>query len=344
MKRRDCAPLSQPQEKRRTGSGNSIGSPLPVPITTLTGVPSSNNYWSVYYGTLEKIDSNKHRVVIREESMARVVYSNGFFGDIVVAGKVEDKARPVLEDWRPGLAQESEKVMIEDKKTETVSSWSQVKAKLSDCEEKLELHLELCEAWFLSYCLGCLVITCAETYEEMSLINLWNKFRILEPDFPVRYRVYHHFRCRGWVVRSGATMGSDWVLYKMAPTHFHSTYTVRIEIVDQKTGQMMPDVIHHEISKSSNEKDGNDEIPDKTSTEVNTRVGHVTWSELLGHARVMGTVKKDLIIARVGVESTDWEKPNCLNSMTVTSHRIRRWVPTEQRWKQKPKVPVLTIE
>ena len=68
--------------------------------------------------------------VFREESMARVVYNNGFFGEIVVAGRVEDKARPVLEDWEPGLAQESE-VMIEDKKTETVSSWSQV-VNLSD--------------------------------------------------------------------------------------------------------------------------------------------------------------------------------------------------------------------
>jgi len=267
--------------------------------------------------------------------MARVVYTNGFFGEIVVAGRVEDKARPVLEDWKPGLAQESEKVMIEDKKTETVSSWSQIKAKLSNCEEKLELHLELCEAWFLSYCLGCLVISIEETYEEMSLTKLWDKFRVLEPDFPVRYRVYHHYRCRGWVVRTGVTMGSDWVLYKMAPTHFHSTYTVRIEIVDQKSGLMMPDVIKHEVAGSSNET---------TKTEVKTRVGHVTWAELLGHARVMGTVKKDLIIVRVGVETTNWDKPNCLNSMTVSSHRIRRWVPTDQRWKQKPKVPVLTIE
>ena len=70
-------------------------------------------------------------IFFREESMARVVYTNGFFGEIVVAGRVEDKARPVLEDWKPGLAQESEKVMIEDKKTETVSSWSQV-VNLSD--------------------------------------------------------------------------------------------------------------------------------------------------------------------------------------------------------------------
>ena len=37
-----------------------------------------------------------------------------------------------------------------------------------------------------------------------------------------------------------------------------------------------------------------------TKTEVKTRVGHVTWAELLGHARVMGTVKKDLIIVRLG--------------------------------------------
>ena len=60
----------------------------------------------------------------------------------------------------------------------------------------------------------------------------------------------------------------------------------------------------------------------------------------------MGTVKKDLLIVRVTVSAdiSDWDSPFCLNTMGVSAHRIRRWVPGDHRWKTKPKVPVLTLD
>ena len=46
-----------------------------------------------------------------------------------------------------------------------------------------------------------------------------------------RYRVYHHYRAQGWVVRSGYQLGSDWALYKQGPQHFHATYTLAVQVV-----------------------------------------------------------------------------------------------------------------
>ena len=48
MKRSTCG-LAVPQAKRaRGGSELALGSPLPVPIESLTGVKASNSLWAVY--------------------------------------------------------------------------------------------------------------------------------------------------------------------------------------------------------------------------------------------------------------------------------------------------------
>ena len=320
MKRRLCAPLSQPQMKRRPGHDLGIsGSPLPVPVASLTGVPASNSLWSVYHGSLVTLEAGRHRVEVSDPGQARAVYNNGYFGDLVTRGRPQEKARPVLEAWSPSL--EKDKVKAGDESmSEEPSCWSDVKANTSKDDiatEDAVLQLELCEAFFLSYSIGCLVVSDPEE-EELSLIRQWRLYTRLEPDFPLRYRVYHHYRVRGWCVRSGHIMGADWVLYKLSPGHAHSTYTIRVEMVDRLTG----------------------------STVTGAGVRRVTWAELLGHTRVMGTVKKDLLIVRVTVSSelSDWDSPFCLNTMWVSSHRIRRWVPGDHRWKTKPKVPVLTLD
>ena len=319
MKRRLCAPLSRPQIKRRPGNDLAVsGCPLPVPVASLTGVPASNCLWSVYHGRRVTSEAGRHWVEISDPDQARAVYNNGYFGDLVVKGRTEDKARPVLESWSPSLDQDKLKAepCVE---TEEPSSWSDVKAgsnKIDLHTEEASLHLELCEAFFLSYSLGCLVVS--ESGEELSLIKQWRLYTRLQPDFPPRYRVYHHYRVRGWCVRAGLIMGADWVLYKLSPGHTHSTYTLRVEMVDRRTGAAVS----------------------------GAGVRRVTWAELLGHTRVMGTVKKDLLIVRVTVspDRSDWDSPFCLNTMGVSSHRIRRWVPGDHRWKTKPKVPVLTLD
>ena len=324
MKRRHCAPLSEPQVKRRPGHDLRVtGSPLPVPVASLTGVPASNSLWAVYYGSLVTMEAGRHRVEVSEPGQARAIYNNGYFGDLVTRGRPEDKARPVLEAWSPSLDRDRVKAGDESS-AEEPSCWSEVKATSSKADNQTEadsvLHLELCEAFFLSYSIGCLVVNVRDpgAVEEMSLIRQWRQYTKLEPDFPLSYRVYHHYRVRGWCVRSGHIMGADWVLYKLSPSHAHSTYTLRVEMVDRVTGAAV----------------------------TGAGVRRVTWAELLGHTRVMGTVKKDLLIVRVSVSAdlSDWDSPFCLNTMGVSAHRIRRWVPGDHRWKIKPKVPVLTLE
>ena len=327
MKRRHCAPLSEPQMKRRSGHGD-LGSPLPVPVASLTGVPASNSLWSVYHGDLVTLEAGRHRVEVSDPDQARDIYNNGYFGDLITGGRLEDKARPVLEAWSPSL--DNDKVKDRDVTAEEPTCWSDLKAGSSkeDSQSQTEdaaavLHLELCEAFFLSYSIGCLVVSARgpgedREEEKLSLISQWRRYTRLEPDFPVRYRVYHHYRARGWCVRSGHIMGADWVLYKLSPGHAHSTYTLRLEMADKVTGASV----------------------------ARAGVRRVTWAELLGHTRVMGTVKKDLLIVRVTVtpDLKDWDSPFCLNTMAVSAHRIRRWVPGDQRWKTKPKVPVLTLD
>ncbi|KAH6948261.1 hypothetical protein HPB50_023312 [Hyalomma asiaticum] len=63
-------------------------------------------------------------------------------------------------------------------------------------------------AYFLSYGLGCLIVN--DGGEDLDLLKLWQRLCELHDNFPVRYAAYHHFRCRGWVVRSGARFGTDY--------------------------------------------------------------------------------------------------------------------------------------
>ena len=212
MKRRIRASLSVPQEKKR-GHDSVRGGPVPVPVTTLTGVPASNNYWSVYTGHLVTCGEDNTRVVIRDPAEARVVYNNGFFGDLVVGDKMEVKLRTVIDDWSPSLDNDRDK--SDNSATETnnletcdtvsgsASSWGEIRSRTESKNPDVnssppQLHLELCEAYFLSYSLGCLVVHDEESGRSLSLAEQWRLYRKLESDFPVRYRVYHQFRSKGW--------------------------------------------------------------------------------------------------------------------------------------------------
>ena len=313
MKRKLSAPLSAPHLKRR-GQQERLGCPFPVPVSTLNGVEPSNNYWTVYRGHIVT-QHGKPGLIVTSPNQVTALHSNGAFGVVLVNRRLEDQARPVISDWTPGSdnIQPSEHLDLEEGgDKEKPMSWAQMKE--TEESEETELFLELSEAFFLSYSLGCLIVSDGQT--ELSPLQQWRRFTPLQPDFPVVYRVYHHYRSRGWVVRSGSTLGADWVLYKGSPSLSHSTYTVRVETVDRREGRVIQDVV-------------------KT----------LSWSDILGASRVTGAVKKDLLVARVGVraDKCDWLSPNCLAGMTVTTSRLRRWVPGDMRWSSKPAVPVLTI-
>ena len=312
MKRRLSAPLSAPSLKKRAGQ-DPLGCPFPVPVASLTGLEPSNNCWALYRARLGSQQA-RPGLLVSSPGQVRALHGNGAFGEVLLdsRGRLEDQARPVLADWTPG-SDSLEGAGEGAGEREKPRSWAQMK----ETEEEPELFLELSEAFFLSYSLGCLVVSEGQT--ELSLLQQWRRFCSLQPDFPVLYRAYHHYRSRGWVVKSGATLGADWVLYKGSPALSHSTYGVRVEMVDRREGRVVKDPVKR-----------------------------LSWADILGASRVLGAVKKDLLVARVGVRgeniSTDWSSPHCLASMTVATLRLRRWVPGDRRWSSKPAVPVISLQ
>jgi len=105
MSKRRMAGLACPQAKKNAPPPCA---PLPVPLASLTGVPASNNYWSVYRGKLVRHEltgpeGRKVTVVIEKEGEARTIYENGSFGLLVEGCKWVDQARVELEDWTPGI-------------------------------------------------------------------------------------------------------------------------------------------------------------------------------------------------------------------------------------------------
>jgi len=378
------APLSLPlpQGKRRNPGQPGPGQPLPVPLASLTGLEASNDVWSVYHGTLVRHtglgpEGRLATVKIENRDHIQALQTHGMFG-LVVEEDWVDNARMVMEEWRPGEDVEDEEERGQEEEPE---SWGKIKERE---EEKLitsrtTLHLELCEAFFLSYGLGCLTVTdgslpetgdgmevsardpwelareqlgrlqspwkggrlgygetkdsrgnkrdsCLVAKEQFStgdlerrggqlgLLQMWDRFCNLEKDFPLRYRVYHHYRTEGWVPRSGYKFGCDWALYKQGPAFYHATYTVRVEGVDRVSGE----VLHHTLH----------------------------WRDILARTRVAATIKKELLLVRVSVwgDRRDWSSPHCLGSMAVKSTRVRRWLPGEERWQVKPEVPVIYRE
>lgn len=99
---------------------------------------------------------------------------------------------------------------------------------------KQTLHLSLEESFFLNYAIGCLKIMDFDNV-ELSGCKLWQKFHVVEPNFFKRYAVYHYYRSKGWIIKSGLKFGGDYLLYKDGPTYNHASYLVKIL---QQEGQL----------------------------------------------------------------------------------------------------------
>ncbi|XP_023319558.1 uncharacterized protein LOC111694775 [Eurytemora carolleeae] len=122
--------------------------------------------------------------------------------------------------------------------TKEPQSWDEVETKYGEeNEHDVRLDLELCEAFYLSYALGCLVVE--YNGSQLNLLQMWKTYSKLEPDFPYRYAVYHDLRSRGWVVRSGVPLGAHWILYKLGPPFYHASFTVRLELVCGQSGRVL---------------------------------------------------------------------------------------------------------
>jgi len=167
-------------------------------------------------------------------------------------------------------------------------------------KENLQLGLE--EAFFLSYGFGCLIVKDASG--GMSLSTMWRKFSQLNPNFVPRYAVYHNFRSKGWVPKSGIKYGVDFAVYKEGPLYYHSSYLVIVK----------------EVSLSEAE---------------NLRDSEMNFNSLSCLSRVTEQCSKEVMICYVvkseDMNSDDLRSPNCLSKLSIMEVIVRRWVPNEKR-------------
>lgn len=180
----------------------------------------------------------------------------------------------------------------------------------SSASQKENLQLTFHEAFFLSYGLGCLVIMDTNN-KPLDLIKLWKKFCELSSsqNFPVMYTAYHHFRSKGWVVRSGLHYGADFVLYKDGPSFYHSTYAVIVK-----------------------------EIKEKGLTEIeNSGRLPMTWPFLAALNRINSHVAKGVMFAFVVKPQLMSDQilttPLCVSRFKIQELLVKRWVPAAEREK-----------
>lgn len=74
-------------------------------------------------------------------------------------------------------------------------------------EEVLALLPE--EAFFLHFSLRCLKVINFEQTHEYTTEEIFGKFCAMNPQFIQRYIVYHYYRSKNWVVKSGLKFGGD---------------------------------------------------------------------------------------------------------------------------------------
>lgn len=150
--------------------------------------------------------------------------------------------------------------------------------------------LTLHEACFLAYALGCLSLQ-LEEQSCLSLRSYWNLCRDyhtnsnLQLDFAVEYGVYHYFRSRGWIVKSGSNYGTNFLLYKQGPSIDHAQYAVIIMYEE------------YETSVSSNR-----------------------WNSLLTFNRVVQSACKELLLVYVikpDKSKFTFEEPSCTDKMKI---------------------------
>nr|XP_020728155.1 tRNA-splicing endonuclease subunit Sen2 isoform X2 [Odocoileus virginianus texanus] len=154
--------------------------------------------------------------------------------------------------------------------------------------EYLQLSLE--EAFFLVYALGCLSIYYEK--EPLTIMKLWNAFTTVQPTFRTTYMAYHHFRSKGWVPKPGLKYGTDLLLYRKGPPFYHASYSVIVELVDDRF-------------------QGAPRRP-------------LSWRSLAALSRVSVSVSKELMLCYLIKPSTmtdkDMESPECMKQIKVQTH------------------------
>ncbi|KAK3923974.1 tRNA-splicing endonuclease subunit Sen2 [Frankliniella fusca] len=244
------------KEPRKKGHFNQrLGKPLPVLVESETGIPAHLAVWKSFSGRF-----NGDCVEVSNAEDISSLYNMGFFGKGSLSRGCPRSARkanhPEIirerqwkrrcewskksqadenKDNQDGLtSQDSPQVIvIADTETEEENFISQLQPRLeNDCGTHPEiLNLLLEEALFLSYGLGCLYIFDVSGQKVLNHDEFWALCLEVDTRFIERYVTYHHFRSKGWVVKSGLKFAGDFLIYKDGPGFYHASYVVITKVL-----------------------------------------------------------------------------------------------------------------
>jgi len=163
------------------------------------------------------------------------------------------------------------------------------------------------EALFLNFGLGCLYIFDIYGQKSLSSSDFWSLCLETDTRFIQRYVTYHHFRSKGWVVKSGLKFGGDFLIYKDGPGHFHASYVVLTKVI---------------FGQNSIETG---ELSEKK----------MDWITLMGLNRLAETSGKEVLFCHVvwpsEVLPNQPTSPDIIKKFKVHEVLVRRWQPSVAR-------------
>ncbi|XP_033727406.1 LOW QUALITY PROTEIN: tRNA-splicing endonuclease subunit Sen2-like [Pecten maximus] len=269
----------------------------------------------------KQIDENNFRNGTRESNDQSNMNNQGFDGQVFTSSHDDQETSEILETNRPldRLCEEEEdegdELVIEDSDSETEGRYRKISGrkwlpvlKKDAYPMKEFLHLSLEEAFFLSFGLGCLIVT--DNEKTLDLQSLWTRFCETQQDFLPNYVVYHYFRSLGWVPKSGLKFGTDFILYKVGPPFYHGSYSVVVKMIDEEEMHVVPEV-------------------------AGVKGRDFSWISLAGLNRITEHVAKELMLCYVikpkGLTMEEMKSPRCLSKFKVQQIAVNRWIPSQER-------------
>ena len=153
--------LHDPKLKKKQTSED-LKQPFPVPIATITGIKANNSLWRFYHG---RLDSSRKIVLVEDPQEANFLRILGFFGSHpkekknCVENQLKRQRLVILEDiFKPAET---------DVKASSIQQNSMI---VKDSATEQPLQLCCVEAFFLTFGLGCLLVS------SMSIDDLWSEF------------------------------------------------------------------------------------------------------------------------------------------------------------------------
>ncbi|XP_053545379.1 tRNA-splicing endonuclease subunit Sen2-like [Bombina bombina] len=143
-------------------------------------------------------------------------------------------------------------------------------------------------------------------WEPLTILKLWEVFSAIQPNFQTTYIAYHHFRSKGWVPKAGLKYGTDLLLYRKGPPFYHASYSVIVELVNDKF----------------------EGFP----------LRPLTWKSLAGLNRTTVNVSKELLFCYLikppNFTEKDMTSPECVKEIKVQELIASRWVSSRERMEQ----------